>query len=560
VKKILGAALGSCVHVAGLHHFLKLAEAEGFAVRFLGPAVPIETLVRAIREEQPTLTAVSYRLMPEAAAPLFRELAEALARAGLGNVRMVFGGTPPVAEVARKTGLFEKTFDGREPLRAITAYLHGGAEREPERRFAATLLERIGEAQPYPLLRHHFGLPSLETTIAGAREIAEAEVLDVLSIGPDQNAQEHFFHPEDMDRDRAGAGGVPLRTPGDLRAIFEATRRGNFPLVRCYSGTRDLLRWAEMSRETIRNAWAAIPLCWYDVLDGRSRRPLDEAIRENQEAMRWHAERGIPVEVNEAHQWSLREAHDSLAVAMAFLAAYSAKAMGVGHYVAQYMFNTPPGTTPRMDLAKMLAKMELIGTLEDGSFVSYRQVRAGIAHFAAEPSIAQGQLAASAAISLALRPHILHVVGFSEGDHAALPDEVVRSCRMAHGVLQDCLEGLPDMTIDPVVQARKEKLKGEARILLAALSRLGADSGSDPWTDPVLLAYAVGIGLLDTPHFKGTAGFRGEIVTRLLDGGWDCVDPETGAPVSEEVRTERILKAAPPLGSPPSRRNPHQLS
>jgi methylmalonyl-CoA mutase cobalamin-binding subunit len=549
MKKILGAALGSCVHVAGLHHFLKLAEAEGFAVRFLGPAVPVDALVQAIRDESPDLTAVSYRLMPEAAISLFGELRDALARAGRRNVRMVFGGTPPVAEIARRSGLFEKTFDGREPLRAIRAYLHGGAEREPERRFASTLLERIRDAEPYPLLRHHFGLPSLAATIAGAREIAEAEVLDVLSIGPDQNAQEHFFHPEDMDQGRAGAGGVPLRTPGDLRAIYEATRRGNCPLLRCYSGTRDLLRWAEMSRETIRNAWAAIPLCWYNVLDGRSRRPLDEAILENQEAMRWHAEKGLPVEVNEAHQWSLREAHDALAVAMAFLAAYNAKAMGVRHYVAQYMFNTPPGTTPRMDLAKMLAKMELIGTLEDGSFVSYRQVRAGIAHFAGEPSIAQGQLAASAAISLALKPHILHVVGFSEGDHAALPDEVVRSCRTAHGVLQDCLEGLPDMTLDPVVQARKETLLREARVLLAALSRLGSETGPDPWTDPGLLAHAVAIGLLDTPHFKGTPGFRGEIVTRLIKGGWDCVDPETGKPVSEEQRTERVLETAPAFGS-----------
>ena len=84
-----------------------------------------------------------------------------------------------------------------------------------------------------------------------------------------------------------------------------------------------------MSMETIRIAWGAIPLCWYSVMDGRSRVPLPDAIAEKQAAMRFYAEQGVPVEVNESHQWSLRDAHDSLAVAMAFLAAYNAKRQGV---------------------------------------------------------------------------------------------------------------------------------------------------------------------------------------------------------------------------------------
>ena len=36
-------------------------------------------------------------------------------------------------------------------------------------------------------------------------KIAESGVLDILSIGPDQNAQEHFFHPENMDHSQDGA-------------------------------------------------------------------------------------------------------------------------------------------------------------------------------------------------------------------------------------------------------------------------------------------------------------------------------------------------------------------
>jgi methylmalonyl-CoA mutase cobalamin-binding subunit len=540
-KKILGAALGSCVHVGGLHHFLELARAEGYETESLGPAVSVERLLDRIQKQKPDLVAVSYRLTPEAAAALFKEMKEGMDRKGMRGVRIVFGGTPPAAETARKAGLFERVFSDRDPLPEIIAYLRGEKETDGEARYAAELLGRTKESYPYPLLRHHFGRPTLQETVAGAKAIAEARVLDVISIGPDQNAQEHFFHPEKMDQAQDGAGGVPLRKPEDLTAIYENSRCGNYPLVRCYSGTRDLLLWAEMSLRTIHNAWAAIPLCWYNVMDGRSGVPLKESILEKQEAIRWHAGRGIPVEVNESHQWSLREAHDSLAVAMAFLAAYNAKKMGVEHYVAQYMFNTPPGTSPCMDLGKMLAKKELIESLHDERFTSFTEVRAGIAHFSSVPEVAQGQLAASAVVSLALEPHILHVVGYSEGDHAAYPDEVVHSCNIIHGTLKNCLEGMPDMKSDPQVQKRKQELIGEARVLLRGLSELGHGTEGDPWTDAEVLARAVKVGLLDTPHFKGNPHLCGKISTRLIEGAWYAVDDATGRIIPEEERTRSVL-------------------
>jgi hypothetical protein len=546
-KTILGAALGNCVHVGGLHHFLKLAEAEGYRTTSLGPAVAVKRLVHAITKESPTLVAVSYRLTPEVAASLFEELRVALRTARLESQRLVFGGTPPVAEIARASSLFEAVFSGQETLESIRGYLRGGTTAPAEEYFTHTLIDRISQKYPYPLLRHHFGRPSLEETIAGARLIAEAGVLDVLSLGPDQNAQEHFFHPEEMDPAQNGAGGVPVRTPEDLRAIYQNTRCGNYPLVRCYSGTRDLIRWAEMSVEAIHNAWAAIPLTWYSVMDGRSQRPLYDAITEKQEAMRWYADRGIPVEVNESHQWSLRDAHDALAVAMAFLAAYNAKKMGVRHYVAQYMFNTPPGTTPAMDLAKMLAKKRLIEDLQDDVFTVYTEVRAGIAHFSADPAIAQGQLAASATTSLALRPHILHVVGFSEGHHATTPDELIQSCKIAHGVLQDALEGYPEMSEVHAINARKEELLNEASLLLNTILTLGTGTSEDPWTDARILSLAIKHGLLDAPHFRGNPHLCGEITTRLIHGGWCAVDGETGNILTEPERIAPFLQEDSPL-------------
>jgi len=535
---MIGAAIGNCVHVGGLHHFLKIAETEGYITTSLGPAVSVNRILKAVNEEKPEILAISYRLTPETGAELFRELAEVLK--DKKDLKIIFGGTPPVAAVARKSGLFEKIFDGTEPPESILQYLRGGGTGSESTRYSDSLVKRIEDKYPYPLIRHHFGRPSLQETVEGASIIAESGVLDVLSIGPDQNAQEHFFHPQEMDHNQDGAGGVPVRKPEDLEAIYKATRRGNFPLVRCYAGTRDLLRWAEMSVRTINNAWAAIPLCWYSVIDGRSKRPVADAIKEHQEVIRWYASRNIPVEVNESHQWSLRDAHDALAVAMAFLAAWNARKAGVKHYVSQYMFNTPPATTAEMDIAKMLAKDEMIESLSDSNFTVLREVRAGLAHLSPVPSVAMGQLAASAAISLSLKPHILHVVGYSEGDHAIFADELIQSCNIVHGVLRNLLHGMPDITGSDKIKQRKEELKSEAGIILEELQRRGRDKSEDPWSDADNIAEAIRTGLLDAPHFKGNLHLFGEITTRLIDGAYYAVDRDTGEPLSEQERIERL--------------------
>ncbi|MCI0522409.1 MAG: hypothetical protein L0Y37_02025, partial [Bacteroidales bacterium] len=272
-----------------------------------------------------------------------------------------------------------------------------------------------------------------------------------------------------------------------------------------------------------------------------SKRSLSEAIREHQEVMGWYARQGVPVEVNESHQWSLRDAHDTLAVTMAFLAAYNAKKAGVRDYVSQYMFNNPPGTSPGMDIAKMLAKDELISELKNDSFNVLREVRAGLAHFSSNPSFAQGQLAASAVISLALKPHILHVVGFSEGDHAIFPDELIQSCEIAHGVLHNTLSGMPDLADSKIVIERKNELKDEARYLLEALRKRGEDSGRDPWSDADLIAGAIKDGVLDAPHFKGNKYLCGNIVTGLSDGAWHAIDPTTGSRIDERTRLRMLI-------------------
>jgi methylmalonyl-CoA mutase cobalamin-binding subunit len=535
--RILAASIGNCVHTAGIQAFLEIARTLGHETVFLGPAVPIKRLVSSIVEYKPDAVALSYRLTPESAKAVFDDLKSEIERnPELKKLKFYFGGTAPVAALAKQTGIFDVCLDGSEPEKAVVSLLQGTSLVKRASEYASDLVPRIKSSEPFPLIRHHFGLPSMTDTVDGARRIAESGQLDILSIAPDQNAQEFFFRPGEMDPRLDGAGGVPLRSPADLRAIHEATRVGSFPLLRCYSGTRDLIRWAEMLKETINIAWGAVPLTWYSELDGRSKRPLSEAIGENQQAIRWYAEHGIPVEVNESHQWALRRSGDVIELATAYLAAYNAKALGVKDYVCQFMFDTPRGISPAMDIAKMLAKMELVESMKSDDFNIVRMIRSGLTSFSSSANVAKGQLATSVYTAMSLKPHIVHVVGYSEADHVATAEEIIESCEIARGAISKALLGGARPDTDPQVMARKTILLEETRYLLEAMKRLKRADSQDPFTAPESLAEAVKEGLLDASDLRGSSLARGKIVTAVMDGACVAVSPTNGKPIDEKER------------------------
>lgn len=540
MKKFLGAAIGNCVHIGGVVNFLRLAEEEGNKTEFLGAAVSIERLIAAVLSLKPDIVSVGFRLTPESVIPLLDELQSEIGGKGLGDLTWIFGGTKPVADIARKYSFFSKIFDGTEDLDDSIQYIKGNNLKEVEISYPENLIDRINSKYPYPVLRHHFGLPSLDDTFDGIKQIAESKVLDIISVGPDQNAQENFFTPELMNNDLDGAGGVPLRKTEDFEKLYECSRRGNYPLLRCYSGTAEVFKFAELLKDTINNAWCAVPLCWYNVLDGRGTRPVLQSITEGQQLMKWHGERNIPIEVNESHHWSLRDAHDTIGVAMAFLAAYNAKKMGVKNYIAQYMFNVPPSMHHKMDLAKMLAKIELIESLEDDNFKAYRQVRAGLASLSADLDVAKGQLAASTYLAMSVKPHIVHVVGFSEADHAAKPEDVIESCKIVRGVIRSTLHGMADMSQDKAVMERKDELISEAKFLLDTLKELYSES-NDAWSDPAVLTDAIKRGIIDAPHLRGNPSAKGTLETRIIDGKCLAYSKELGRAISEQERLSELL-------------------
>ncbi|HPJ76456.1 MAG TPA: cobalamin B12-binding domain-containing protein [Clostridia bacterium] len=539
--KIIGASVGNCVHVAGVIHFLSLAQDEGYDTVFLGPAVRTDVLFEAIKLNSPRYVAVGYRLTAENFEKLLPEIIN-LNKKLEKKPLWVFGGTPPVAEIAEKSGFFDVVFDGTEDIDDCISFLRTGIYSKDTNieHYAQDIVSRIEQKKPYPLLRHHFGLPSYEETKKGIETIAKAKVLDIISLGIDQNTQQYFFRPEMRNKDMDGAGGVPVRTKEQFEDLKKASRFGNFPLMRCYSGTDDVINFADTLHQSISNAWCAVPLCWYNEIDGRGTRKLHVSMDDAQRLMRWHGERGIPVELNEPHHWGLRDAHDVVSVAMSYISAYNAKKNSVKDYISQYMFNIPNSLTFSMDLAKVLAQVEMTESLKTNEFRVYRQVRAGLPFLSSDIDIAKGQLAASTQLSMAIEPHIIHVVGYSEGLKAASADVVIESCKIVRGVVRSVLYGNADAKQDLKVQSRKRELIIEAEYLIKFIEKLYEDKSEDPLADAAVLTDCIKKGILDAPHILKNDKYTGTLNTRVYEGKCLAYDPKERCFLNEKQRLFRL--------------------
>jgi hypothetical protein len=429
--------------------------------------------------------------------------------------------------------------------------------------FPQTTLKRIEWKSPFPLIRHHFGLPDFDATNRGIQHIAESGVLDVIYLGIDQEAQENFFHPERQDLRRQGAGGVPVRSIEDYRTLYESSRRGNFPLLRTYTGTDDFARLAEVFVETIHNAWAAIPLYWFNQMDGRGPWDLEGSIREHQDLMAWYGKRLIPVEVNEPHHWGMRDAPDVIFVVAAYLSAHNARAFGVKDYIVQMMFNSPSGLTDAMDLAKMLAVLKIIEPLAGPDFHIWRQTRTGLLSYPLDLNAARAHLAANVYLQMALRPHILHVVSFTEADHAATAADVIESCKMAQRSIENALGG-PDMTQDDRVQTRVDELTREAKFTLEAIRSLAPQEIADPLVNTSTLTQTGQIVVLNPGRTLGAIEF-----TRVLDEN-GCANGVTVAETQTFIYASRSdgptqarifrIKDAVPLAALPATETPRVLA
>ena len=533
------ASIGNCVHAAGIYNFSVLARKEGYQVEYMGSAVPIKELVGGIIEFKPHVVALSYRLSEEGAYYLLKELEGIISEQGFEDIIFIFGGTVETAKAARKFSYIRKVFDGSEDISESVIYLRNMEKEHAEEEIPPqTLGERIAWKKPFPIIRHHIGLETLEDTYEHIKILAESRLLDVISLAPDQNAQEHYFQQELMPKGEDGAGGVPIRNEEHLRWMYEATRRGNYPMMRCYSGTRDLYPFSKILKDTVNNAWAAIPLTWYSQLDRRSDRELLRAIRENMEAIAYNAEMGVPVEMNESHQWALRYCSDVIEVAISVITAKVAKHLGVKQMVMQYMLANPPSISPLMDLAKMQAKIDLMGEEEDENFTIYRMVRTGLLAYPADMDQAKGLISSTMFYGTFLKPDIVHVVSYSEAVKRATSVEILESIRMVKKSMEIADKGLlENIHEDRRFKERLEFLKKEVRYLLGEISKL--KDVKDPLVDPEVIYLAIKEGLLDAPGLKGFSVAKGNFRTEIHEGYHVTVDDD-GEILEEEERIRRV--------------------
>ncbi len=236
-KAIVGASIEECIHVAGVLNFFQVAERVGYKTTFLGPAVKIEDVLDYVKKNDVGVVAISYRLTPEVGKKHLERFVQAVHDSGIRSRKYLLGCLPELAEEARKMEFFEAVFTGGETVDEVLPALGlSGAHDEGPREYPKDLLGRIAYKTPYPILRAHFGLPTMQETLDGVAALAEASMLDVISIAPDQAAQEWLQRPEILATKSGGAGGAPIRSRSDLEAIFRRSQRGNFPLLRIYSG------------------------------------------------------------------------------------------------------------------------------------------------------------------------------------------------------------------------------------------------------------------------------------------------------------------------------------
>lgn len=556
---------------------------------------------RWIRHHHITRLGFSYRLDPPDGADAFGRLLRQLERRGLLAAKggpllgVYFAGLPQACElVSREHGDRVVAFCGDETPGETLDRLGIPAERRPHemteeiayddfRLTFARELVRSGkhlEIQPVdrsgypgfgtetdlvvnrvrhsaerglpPLMRAHVGpylpdrLQAVQLFVDWTRQLAAAGLLDVLSVGTSQLSQSNFG--EDW-RGLPNGGGVPINSPEEFRAVWEAARP---MLVRTYAGTKNIPWLARMYEDTIHIAWHALSFWWFTQIDGRGPYSVRENLEQHIETLRFIAESGKPFEPNIPHHFAFRGADDVTYVVSAVLAARSAKALGIHHMILQNMLNTPKSTWGVQDLAKSRALLGLTRELEDENFRVILQPRAGLDYFSPDLEKAKVQLAAVSALMDDIEPHdadsppIIHVLSYSEGSHLADPPVVNESVQITRAAIAEYRRlrergETPDMARHPEVALRTEELLSDARTVLQAIARVVPA----PYTAEGL--YEVfRLGFLPVPYlWECREEFANAVrwKTQIVNGSVKVVD-ENGTPISPQDRAQAVVEAS----------------
>jgi len=207
------------------------------------------------------------------------------------------------------------------------------------------------------------------------------------------------------------------------------------------------------------------------------------------------------------------------------------------------------------DYAKMKAAL-VVSRFVRGNNNLWVETRAGLPYFRPHEQKAMEQLVTTSLLQMYLNPSLMHVVSDCEPRHAALPDDIIRSVKLALTAIEHYKtnrHGLPDFDNDRRVQNRVVELVNEAGLILTAIARLGGYEGDrimghdgfriwedeahslDQYITPQTLVKACENDILAAPGVIYKP-FGSDIITAPFENGRYVLDKVTMEQVSEKER------------------------
>lgn len=529
----VASTLANDPHTEGLHNAGRIARMAGIKTVLLEPSENLDCICEAIKKHNPHYIGLSYRLTPSVACLELEKALNYFVNTGLitavDDVKITFAGLPETIRILQERhealplnvflcnpypNIMDRVIETidyfdivenrdqiigrlREEIVPVGISLLDQLADEvvahdnyksmpplpiPSSKAIESYTQRIAESK-IPILRTHFGIPSpdIGPTIDGIKEIAEARVVDELSLGSSDLSQRYYGHPE-MFKHLKNDGGVPYKTHEDLQLLFRASRCGNFPAVKPYCHVSNIAQFVDecISIGLLKGAHQAIPLFWFNELDGRGPSNIRESIHEHFEAVKRLVKYGIPVEMNDPNQWSSRQAHDTIIVTSYALISAVMTMCGVKDMVLQMQFNKPKETGDYADLAKMTAGYEMakrISKYSSNPINIYRETRTGIEHLSPDMDKAKWQVARSTLLQMCMNPHVIHIVSYCEANYAARPTDIIDTSRLVRRAVELFKQNEKDIRLlvnNHIIVDRKEYLINESSYLINEIAKLNS--------------------------------------------------------------------------------------
>ena len=583
-RVFVATTLANDPHTEGLHNASKIAGMGGVESVILPPSLDYRPFYEAIAKYRPHFIGLSYRQNEVVAVRELFKVVNYFASTGLvketDDVKIQFAGLPKtiriledrISELPLKVYLvkaspnvlervtetvdyFEITHDREAIIRSVyeelvpkgievfnqladEAVRNDDYKNEPPLPIPSVkacndYITRIRESE-LPVLRSHFGIPdkTIKPTVDGIKQLAEARVLDEVSLGSSDLSQRYFGYPE-MFEQLKNDGGVPYKDFADLVALYQASRYGNFPGVKPYCHVTDLVGFVHQCLKAgmLKGVHQAVPLFWFNELDGRGPALVRPNIKEHFACVRELAKYGIPVEMNDPNQWSSRWAHDTIIVTSYALISAVMTMCGVENMVLQMQFNKPKETGDYADLAKMQAGLEMARRLSLGRrnpAPIFRETRTGIESLSADMTLAKWQLARSTFLQMCMDPHIIHIVSYCEANYAARPEDIIDSSRLIRRAVKIYRQHKEDIMKEvnvPIVNERRDYLIKESSWLVNEIAKLNPKYQPGPIEtvaqyvgDPDVLATAIERGYMSAPGIVNEK-YKGHFITKPLKYG-----------------------------------------